>query len=750
MKSCHVALPGLGIVLLSLGGVARAHAQAPEPHWPRDVQASEGTLVVYQPQVDSLSRGTLAGRAAISLTRDGQTEPTFGALWFTARVLIDRDAGTVQFADFKVDRLRMSGISGDDSAHVASEIETGADGWGTTESLARFTATVEAARTTSAEAVDLKMEAPKILFAREPAVLVVYDGQPLLRPMEGEPYERAVNTPFVVILDPATRTYYLDGGRHWYSARDPLGPWEYISSPPAQVSELVPPDSAAAAEDSGPPRRILTATVPSELVVTTGAPAFIPLRGTNLLYISNSDTDLFKDLDSQDYFILLSGRWYQSHTLEGPWAYVRADHLPATFRDIPSDSPKAEVLASVPGTEAAADAMADAAIPQTAAIKRTDAHLDVTYDGQPDFQPVQGADLEYAVNSSTAVLRINGLYYACDQAVWYVAQDPMGPWQVSDSVPRAVQSIPPSNPDYSVKYVDVYDSTPDYVWDGYTPGYVGMYPYYGTVVYGTGWWYPPYVGRAYYWPRPWTWGLHVSYWPWYGWCFGGVYSSGFLSVSIGWGGGFRPHYRPRGWYGGGWFGPGGYRPYYPYVGPRPYSALARYGPGRALPRNIYNRPEVRPLVVARSAPVGPRGVGRAWVGRNGVRPNNVFVSKDGQIRRRTATGWQTREGNTWRNEGADRPTARPPRPETNRPSPGLRPVSPSTSPREPLDRDYRARTRAVPDGSSRTPRQIERPRSGGEGMRGGGGGRSGRPGGGGGGGGGSRGGGGGGGGGHHH
>jgi hypothetical protein len=46
---------------------------------------------------------------------------------------------------------------------------------------------------------------------------------------------------------------------------------------------------------------------------------------------------------------------------------------------------------------------------------------------------------------------------------------------VATSRPDDVESIPASNPHYNVKYVHVYDSTPDVVYVGYTPGYYGSY-----------------------------------------------------------------------------------------------------------------------------------------------------------------------------------------------------------------------------------------------------------------------------------
>ena len=43
-----------------------------------------------------------------------------------------------------------------------------------------------------------------------------------------------------------------------------------------------------------------------------------------------------------------------------------------------------------------------------------------------------------------------------------------------------------------VTHVKVYDSDPSSVSMGYTSGYYGSYVSYGVVVYGSGWYYPPY------------------------------------------------------------------------------------------------------------------------------------------------------------------------------------------------------------------------------------------------------------------
>ena len=147
---------------------------------------------------------------------------------------------------------------------------------------------------------------------------------------------------------------------------------------------------------------------------------------------------------------------------------------------------------NVAGTAQAKEAVLDNSIPQTAAIDRKKATTKVEYAGAPKFEKIAGTDLEYAVNTGKSVFKEGTKYYAVDQGVWYEADSPDGPWQASVSPPQQVDQIPASNPNYSAKYVKVYDSTDDTVTVGYTPGYTGSYVDNGTVVYGTGYDYPAY------------------------------------------------------------------------------------------------------------------------------------------------------------------------------------------------------------------------------------------------------------------
>ena len=263
---------------------------------------------------------------------------------------------------------------------------------------------------------------------------------------------------------------------------------------------------------------MIPVTQPTELILFEGEPTWALIDG-DILYADNTGSDILLDVPTQQNYLLLSGRWYRSKGLEGPWEFVPPDQLPAGFKSIPEDSPKGNVLTHVAGTPQAEEALADAQIPQVAAVKRGPAKLEVRYDGEPKFEKIPDTSLEYAKNSPIPVIKAGDKYYACDAAVWYVASAPGGPWQVADSIPDEIMKIPPEIPIYNVKYVQVYDSTPEVVYVGYTPSYLGCYPYYGTVVWGTGYWYTPWIGSIYY-PAPWSYGFHAGYSPYYGWSFG--------------------------------------------------------------------------------------------------------------------------------------------------------------------------------------------------------------------------------------
>ena len=650
-------------------------ARADDSDWPRQFDSPSGSFVVYQPQPEDLTGDVLTGRAAFSLKKSEDAPRTFGVLWYTEQVEIDRDSSTVSARSLDVTKVRLPGITPDEANRYEAELEDEAAGWDLSASLESLRAGLAAAEKERASVAGLDNTPPKILFETHRAILVVYDGAPILKPIHGSSLQRVANTPFAVVLDPRNRNYYLNGANLWYRAKYPLGPWTNITGPPAAIGEVVPADTSALDQVAGPPPEVLTATEPTELIVTNGQPRYGSLVDDELLYVTNTENDIILEVGTQYLYVLLSGRWFRGPSLDGPWDFVRGDELPESFTRVPLDSPKGHILASVAGTEQAEDAIADAGIPQTSAILRGDQSFEATYDGDPEFEPIEGTDLEYAVNTEADVILVDGLYYACDQGVWYISDDPNGPWSVSDTRPLGVEDIPPSCPVYDVRYVYIYESTPDVVYVGYLPGYVGCYPYFGTVVYGTGYRYDTWRSRYHYYPRRFTWGFYARYNLWLSrWSFGFSYGSGFLRVGTRWRSDppvARSSARSK------WFGPGGYRR--PLVAPdmtllrtRP-TGRVRTRVSDGLPMNMYNRPENVARVDRSVDRIPTRSIARSITPPATV-PADVFAGKDGKVYRRDPGGsWQVRTGTKWK------PTSLSvPQPTTPEPARRERPRRPPT------------------------------------------------------------------------
>ena len=628
--------PALFALLLAVA----ASTQAQEINWPQELVADDGSVVVvYQPQIEEFTGNTIEGRAAVSVKRPASGNvPVFGAVWFAARIDTDRDTRTGVIRDVDVSDVHFADASDEDKQALAEFIEGEVEGTSFTISVDQLLADLDA-DTNDLTQPELRHEPPRIILSTEPAILVSIDGEPVLQDLEGTKYRRVVNSAFLIVED--GRDYYLYvGSNAWYEAKAVTGPWTPARRVPADIAGLV--ERVEADETDLSNVKIIVATEPTELIVSDGEPTWAPVEGMNLLYMDNTDSNAFLELSTQAYYVLLSGRWYRGEGLIGElvWSHVPNDELPEAFAVIPEDSVNGPILSQVAGTPQAREALLENSIPQTAAIKRDDASFSVDYDGEPDFAPIADIPVEYAQNTTAAVFRYGNLFYACDEGVWYVANSATGPWRVATEVPDAIYTIPVSNPHYNVTYVKVYDVTPQVVYVGYTPGYLGSYYYHGSVVYGTGWYYSPWYG-PYYYPRYPTWGFHVSYNPWTGWGYGVSWTNGpfrftFTTRSSWWGvGGYRPYPRPVVY--------GGYRKTNININ---VDNSINVGGGRIRPEtrpNLYNRPNNQARNADLAAPAANRQA-RPTTGAS----NNVLTDRSGNVYQRGADGsWSERSNGQW-------------------------------------------------------------------------------------------------------
>lgn len=673
----------LGVIVLAQAGV-RAAGQEADLGWPRMLQSNGEEIQIYQPQAEKWEGGKLEGRAAVIFTERTAGRSVYGVVWLVARTTLDQEKRLVTLYDIEVRNAAFPSARAQESTYVAKATKA-LPQWTMTIALDRLLADLAITQTegkTGDEA--LNTAPPKIFFRQSPAVLILIDGQPVLRKVPDTNFMRVINSPAVLVLESGTGRYFLHGDGYWMTALDLQGPWSRSGNPPKSLAALLPADEQAdrppaanaASSSGGPPPEVIVSMEPAELILCTGEAQFTPIGGTQLLYVKNTDGDLFLSLPQQRYYVLLSGRWFTAHKLDGPWEFVAGSALPGDFARIPTGHPKGAVLASVPGTVQARDAVIAAQVPQTATVDRRKTTFSATYDGDPQFKPIEGTDMMYAVNSPNDIIFVGGKYYAVSDGVWFVSESARGPWAVCDFVPPAVYSMPPASPVYHVKYVYVYDSTPDFVYVGYTPGYFGVFVWGDVVVYGTGFWYPCWC-TDYWFGWPWTWGFGFHY----------VY----------WGGGFywRPWY-PHRWYWRPWIygrGDAGWRHRRVL-----YNRSIETTANRIRLRNtsVYDRWRTPSVVSRRPVPLRPPAAPGAPPGVAPRRPApvkptprrpDVYAGKDGQVYTHRKDGWYRRDGPDWQKaEPRPSPQEARPQPPTARP----RADRPSSSAGE-LDRQRQAR-----------------------------------------------------------
>jgi hypothetical protein len=629
-----------------------ARAQSPAPgqipvdSWPHAVMAGGDKLTVYEPQVESWQGNTLRARSAVAVETPALPKPTYGVVYYSARTEVDKAAGMVTLNDFRVTRAQFPTQQFQSPSFIAALNQAASNRQPMTIALERLQADLAVTQATNpTRTIPVNNGPPRIIVSYTPALLVLVDGEPALRAFPGTDFLRVINTRALILLDQSSGTYSLYTAGYWYEADDIQGPWRHKLIPGFRLDNakdvaeksgevtLMSNDAVKQAFGSSVPT-IYVSLRPAALVHLNGEPQLQPIANTALLEVTNTSDDLFLYTGNQNYYVRLTGRWFTASGLNGPWTFVAANALPPDFARIPPEHPKARVLASVAGTVPAREAAIANSVPQTATVQRSQATLDVKYDGPAKFVPIEGTSLSYAHNTPVAVIMVGpASYYALQNAVWFVGTDPYGPWRAATSVPAVVYTIPASSPVHYVTYVRIYGSASDVVYTGYTPGYMGtVYASDGVVVYGTGYYYPAWVGSVWY-PAPITYGIGatVAYSTWGGWNVGfgvaypvyppywGPYAYGagfaagmFTGMAIGaaaWG---------WGWHGG-----------YNVTVNNVYN---HWGSGTVTSRsgNTYNYNRVGDNTVARSG-------------------NNVYASHDGNVYKKDGDQWQKYDNGSWNN-----------------------------------------------------------------------------------------------------
>src|SRR5215831_14956194 len=607
----------------------------PDP-WPKTIKEGSTTFTLYQPQLDSWDGYSFEAHAAGSVLVAGAKDPDFGVIEITANTQVDRLSRTVHFSNIQVKKASFP-ASPNKAAWYQEGFQAMVAEGDSTMSLDRLQAMLYIENALKmGRSVPVKNDPPKIIFSPRTAVLVAIGGEPVWQSVAGTSLERVINARPLILMDDKSGKYYIHLFNGFVVATNLSGPWTVAKTVPNGANQAAQELSKQRVIDlmNGPADKklslktavpdVIVATTPTEVIISDGAPDWAPLPGTNLLYVKNTTGNVFKDLNNQNTYLLVTGRWFQAPDLAGPWQYVPGTSLPPDFLKIPDDSPKENVKAAIPKTAQAQEAVIANEIPQTATVYRAKAKFTPVINGAPDLKPIPDTSLMYVFNSPNPIIMVSQYqWYGVQNGVWFTASSAQGPWVVATSIPASIYSIPPSSPLYYVTYVKIYDVTPQYVVAGYTPGYMGtVLTTDGVVVYGTGYTYVPYISSTVWYAPPITYGYaaNPTWTPWTGWAMG--FGLGW-AMGAAWGSGCCWGYAAAPYWGAMPYAPyGGYA--YSGYARGPYGGAAAWGPmgWAATTGNVYSHWGATTAISRGSAGYNA-WTGNAWASRVGTSYNSV-------------------------------------------------------------------------------------------------------------------------------
>jgi hypothetical protein len=631
------------LIIVSTTALAR-QPQAPidATTYPREISDSQGKVLVHHPVIaDWRNFELLSGWAPVEVSLVGSKQRWTGSVSFEVHTVIHYDKRLVTLRNGRVLAVK---FSGQQPPQAVTDLARNAVNRGAQSVVLDFLirALPDDFQIPGAaqSPPQLNHSPPRIVVSNHPIDLMLIDGPPSTAAISGLQLEYVVNTNWDI--------FHHTGNEHWYILKDGAwlqntmlagGDWTTVTDLPQDFLNLQFNSDWEYVAKALPPRQpdnkplpLSISYEPAELIVINGKAQLEKIAGTNISYVTNTDSDLFV-LDGQ-YYLLVSGRWFRTKNIKRKW--YAAGLLPKAFANIPPDSEKGHVLATVPGTPQARVAMIEAAIPHVVEFNASQGgDVAVKYAGEPEFVDIQGTDLRRAQNTPFQIIQNNNFYYLCHEGAWYSSTEPAGPWHYATEVPEAIYTIPPTDPAYNVTFVKVnsFDDSSNRVAYSQTSGYHGSYSTGSSVVYGTGWYYPGTIHR-------------------YG---HGYPAYGHYPRSYGWGARYHPaygRYYPRGAYWG----------HYPY--PMNTSATYDVTPREkdwqwdldGNKRQVYdhgNRNYVGSgtyrMNGAKMADVPTHSSAntstRLTAANNGI--DDLYSSPDGEVYRKRAQGWQKLENSHW-------------------------------------------------------------------------------------------------------
>jgi len=208
----------------------------------------------------------------------------------------------------------------------------------------------------------------------------------------------------------------------------------------ACIAMVIPADAGPTAPPaplSFDPPRIVVAEQPTQLMLIDGPPVRVPIEGTGLEFVVNTDWTVFYDRDSQTWFVLDQGSWLQNNMLaSGRW--ISTVDLPPGFLTLQVSSDWPEVAAAIPPR-----APATPPLPVTISYEPT---VLVLIDGDAVLENVGDTDLRFVANTASDLFVLGERYYLLLSGRWFTTKNVRKKWYAVRELPAEFAAIPADHP----------------------------------------------------------------------------------------------------------------------------------------------------------------------------------------------------------------------------------------------------------------------------------------------------------------
>jgi hypothetical protein len=199
---------------------------------------------------------------------------------------------------------------------------------------------------------------------------------------------------------------------------------------------VIPRGAKVPAQLNFAPPRIVVSNRPMRLMLIDGPPSKVPIEGTKLEYVINTDWDIFHHTGTEAWYVLSNGSW-QSNTMLSSGDWFSTLELPQDFLTLQLNSDWPQVTQAMPPRKPESPP-----VPFTISYEPTELIL---IDGEAQLEEIPGTVLRYVKNSASDLFLLADRYYLLVSGRWFITKNLKRQWSAVKKLPETFSKIPPDH-----------------------------------------------------------------------------------------------------------------------------------------------------------------------------------------------------------------------------------------------------------------------------------------------------------------